>query len=147
MKKYVRVGIPVLATSIVIVGLIVAWRNELFVSTRCNGQEDNTLYSSAADAIKNEDTKVLSSIVDTIKQQSKYEDDINCLLPIYYSHELKKDYYSADKTLSTIAVLTGNDARVVEAYKTISISSVEDLTSQNFDARTNRSDVDNASYF
>lgn len=146
-RKKLVFGAAVLGVVIVAAGVIYAIKTGWLFASQCNGREGNSLYVQSAQAIKNKDTKQLDSLVATVKDQRDYERDVNCLIPVYYSAEFSKDYYNADKSLSTMTKIQGGHTKVVSAYESIKISSVNDLGEINYNARTKRTDTDNVIYF
>lgn len=84
--------------------------------TQCNGKQDNQLYKDAATVIGPGGTKSLGRMVEKIKLEPRYEEDISCLYPITVYYLNTSDLDNSKKYLALYEQKVNKGKKLVNVF-------------------------------
>lgn len=110
---------------IVIVTSIAYFVREFFYVSQCNGVAGNEIYTSIVRAVEKNDVRLLTQLEDTIRNEPRYNNDINCKIGLFY-----KELYSGQFTNAEEIAENSNQMKssITRDFEAIGITKPSDLS-------------------
>lgn len=140
MKKYVRVGVPVLIAVVIAGGFVVAWQTGLLAFSQCNGRDDSPIYDRAAQAIDQKVPNRLAEVADEIKGERGYQKDASCLAVLVMSGLRAESSIEARTYFSKLDELPASKDTIVTPLRRVGLKDVDTVESKLVDFESQKAD-------